>query len=128
MLSPPEPLDEIQPNLVCDLLKYMGRAPPPWALWRGQISFNLNNWGIWKVRSMVIYLSNRFTNPIMFCIISKNHIFSMLCHILHEVIIIQTRKYYCKYMYCLYTGKRKISVENITFYALKSVQNINNSL
>ena len=30
-------------------------------------------------------------------------------------------------MYCLYTGKRKISVENITFYLLKSVQNINNS-
>ena len=28
-------------------------------------------------------------------------------------------------MYCLYTGKRKISVENITFYLLKSVQNIN---
>ena len=28
-------------------------------------------------------------------------------------------------MYCLYTGKRKISVENITFYVLKSVQNIN---
>ena len=28
---------------------------------------------------------------------------------------------------CLYTGKRKISVENITFYLLKSVQNINNS-
>ena len=30
-------------------------------------------------------------------------------------------------MYCLYTGKRKISVENITFYLLKIVQNINNS-
>ena len=30
-------------------------------------------------------------------------------------------------MYCLYTEKRKISVENITFYLLKSVQNINNS-
>ena len=32
-----------------------------------------------------------------------------------------TKKYYCEYMYCLYTGKRKISVENITFYLLKSV-------
>ena len=30
-------------------------------------------------------------------------------------------------MYCLYTGKRKIPVENITFYLLKSVQNINNN-
>ena len=28
-------------------------------------------------------------------------------------------------MYCLYTGKRKISVENVSFYILKSVQNIN---
>ena len=36
-------------------------------------------------------------------------------------------KYYCEYMYSLYTGKRKISVKNITFYLLKSVQNINNS-
>ena len=27
-------------------------------------------------------------------------------------------------MYCLYTGKRKISVENITFYLLKYMQNI----
>ena len=30
-------------------------------------------------------------------------------------------------MYCLYTGKRKISVENLTVYILKSVQDINNS-
>ena len=43
MLSPPKPMDEIQPNLVCELLKLMGRAtlnfflaPPPWALRRGQ--------------------------------------------------------------------------------------------
>ena len=26
MLSPPEPLDEIQPNLVCELLTWMGRT------------------------------------------------------------------------------------------------------
>ena len=31
-------------------------------------------------------------------------------------------------MYCLYTGKRKYSGEIITFYLLKSVQNINSSL
>ena len=44
MLSPPKPLDEIQPNLVCELLTWMGRAtliffflvPPPRALGRGQ--------------------------------------------------------------------------------------------
>ena len=48
MLSPPKPLDEIQPYLVCELLTGMGRAasnvflaPPPRALGRGQI-FNLN--------------------------------------------------------------------------------------
>ena len=28
-------------------------------------------------------------------------------------------------MYCLFTGKGKISVKNLTFYLLKSVQNIN---
>ena len=44
---------------------------------------------------MVFYLSNRFTNPIMFGIILKSY--------------------------------RKISVENITFYLLKSVQDIINS-
>ena len=43
MLSPPKPLDEIQPNLVCELLTWMVRAtsnfflaPPPGALGRGQ--------------------------------------------------------------------------------------------
>ena len=43
MLSPPKPLDEIQPNLVCELLTCMGRATsnfflalPPGALGRGQ--------------------------------------------------------------------------------------------
>ena len=47
MLSPLKPLDDIQPNLVCELLTWMGRAtaffgPPPGALGRGQISFNFN--------------------------------------------------------------------------------------
>ena len=76
--------------------------------------------------------------------------------------MMQTRKYYCEYIYCLYIGKRKLSswclvmverlflavlrgclrfvivvfpdhthllfsVENITFYLWKSVQNIKNS-
>ena len=43
MLSPPKPLDEIQPNLVCELLTGMGPcnfkpflAPSPGALGRGQ--------------------------------------------------------------------------------------------
>ena len=52
MLSPPKPLDEIQPNLVCELLTWMGRAtsnfffgPAPWGPQEGskdQISFNFN--------------------------------------------------------------------------------------
>ena len=48
--------------------------------------------GIWKVLSMVIYLSNRFTYPIMFDIILKSHLSSMLWHKFHEDIIMQTRK------------------------------------
>ena len=28
----------------------------------------------------------------------------------------QREKYYCEYMYHLYTGKHNIKVENITFY------------
>ena len=82
--------------------------------------------GIWKVLSMVFYLSKRFTKPIMFGIILKNYLSSMIWHRFYEDMIMQTRKIYCEYMYCLYTEKRKISVENITFYLLKSVQNINN--
>ena len=46
--------------------------------------------GIWKVLSMVYYLSNRFTNPIMFGIILKNYSSSMLWHKFHEDIIMQT--------------------------------------
>ena len=47
MLSPPKPLDEIQPNLVCELHEWGVQhqtflTPPPGALGRGQISFNFN--------------------------------------------------------------------------------------
>ena len=48
--------------------------------------------GIWKVLSTVFYLSNRFTKPIMFGIILKNHLSSMLWHKFHEDIIMQTRQ------------------------------------
>ena len=48
--------------------------------------------GIWKVLCMVFYLSNRFTNPIMFDIILTNHLSSMLWHkLFHEDIMMQTR-------------------------------------
>ena len=80
--------------------------------------------GIWNVLSMVFYLSNQFANPIMFDISLKSYLTSMLCHKFREDIM-QTRM--VSYMYCWYTGKCIISVENITFYLLKSVQNINNS-
>ena len=36
--------------------------------------------GIWKVLSTVFYLSNRFTKPIMFGIILKSYLSSMLWH------------------------------------------------
>ena len=51
MLFPPKQLDQIQPNLVCELLTYMGRAtakkfdPAHWGPEegsKGQISFNFN--------------------------------------------------------------------------------------
>ena len=48
--------------------------------------------GIWKVLSMVLYLSNRFTNPIVFVIILKSYLSSMLWHKFHEDIIMQTQK------------------------------------
>ena len=47
---------------------------------------------IWKVLSMVFYLSNRNTNPVMFGIILKSYLFSMFWHKFHEDIIMQTRK------------------------------------
>ena len=48
--------------------------------------------GIWKARSMVFYLSNRFTNPIMCGIMIKSYLSSMLWHLFHEDAIIQRRK------------------------------------
>ena len=62
----------------------------------------------------------------MFGIISKS--FLPLCYSTNfmKMLWYKQEKYYCEYMYCLYTGKRKISVENITFYLWKSVQNIKN--
>ena len=47
--------------------------------------------GIWKVLSMVFYLSNRFTNPIMFDIILKNPLSSMLWYKFREDIVMQTQ-------------------------------------
>ena len=98
-----------------------------WKLFRNGFNIFNNTRGIWKVLSMVLYLSNRFTNPIMCCIILKSYLSSMLWHKFNEYIISRHEKYYCEYMYCSYTGKRKISAENITYYLLKSVRNINNS-
>ena len=41
--------------------------------------------------------------------------------------MMQYERYYCEYMYWLYTGKHNISVENIPFYLWESVQIIKNS-
>ena len=43
--------------------------------------------GILNVLSMVFYLSNRFTNPIMFDIILKNYLSSTLWHKFYEEIL-----------------------------------------
>ena len=52
----------------------------------------LNTRGIWKVLSMVLYLSNRFINFIMFGTILKSYLSSMLWYKFYEDIIIQARK------------------------------------
>ena len=44
--------------------------------------------GIWKVLSMVFYLSNLFTNPIMFDIILKNYFSSTVCYGTHFMSIL----------------------------------------
>ena len=80
---------------------------------RNGMGFFVCTRGIWKVLSMVFYLSNRFTNPIMFGIILKNYLSSMLWHKFLEDIMMQTRK--ILFMYCLYTVKRKISVVALVF-------------
>ena len=46
-----------------------------------------------EVLSMVVYLSIQFTNPIMFGIILKSYLSSVLWRKFHEDIIMQTRKY-----------------------------------
>ena len=56
------------------------------------LGLNIHTRGIWKVLSMVFYLSNRFINPIMFGIILKSYLSSMLWHKFHEDIIKQKRK------------------------------------
>ena len=50
MVSPPTPLDQSQPNLVCDAVTHMNGAangnyfaPPPGEGSKGQISLNFNN-------------------------------------------------------------------------------------
>ena len=48
--------------------------------------------GIWKILRMLFYLSDLFLNPIMFGIILKSYISSMLWHKYHEDIIMQTQK------------------------------------
>ena len=53
--------------------------------------FFLHTRGIWKVLSMVFYLSNLFTNPIMFGLILKRYFSSMLWNKFHEDIITQTQ-------------------------------------
>ena len=55
------------------------------------VNASLHTRGIWKVLSMVFYLGNQFTNLIMFGIILKSYLFSMLWHKFHEDIIMHTQ-------------------------------------
>ena len=55
-------------------------------------NIKLNMMGIWKVLSMVCYLSTQFTNPIIFGIILKKYLFSLLLHKFHEDVMMQLRK------------------------------------
>ena len=65
MLSPPKPLDEIQPNLVCELLTCMGCAtsnffgPAPGALGRGQkVKYHLISISKIFILNFVCFLTN----------------------------------------------------------------------
>ena len=58
---------------------------------KNQAITSANTRGIWKVLSMVFYLRNRFTNPVMFGIILKRYLTTMVWQNLYEVIIMQTR-------------------------------------
>ena len=88
MLSPPKPLDEIQPNLVCELLPWMGRAtaiffgPAPWGLRRGQkVRYNLFS----------ITMSNsKVFIPIFVCVLTnerykKYQTGFLFCHLGHAL-------------------------------------------
>ena len=46
---------------------------------------------IWKVRSMVVFLSNRLTNPFMSGIILNSYLSSMSGHKYHDNIVMQAR-------------------------------------
>ena len=64
----------------------------------------------------------------MLGIIFKSYISTMFWHKFHENIMMQIRKILLliNALY-IYTGRRKISEENIKLYLLKSVENINNN-
>ena len=76
MLSLPKPLDEIQPNLECELLTWMGRAtakklfgPTPWWPWgevKGQISLNFG----YHVNFKDFYISKIFI-PNFVCVLTN---------------------------------------------------------
>ena len=77
--------------------------------------FHFSTRGIWKVRSMIFYLSNRFTNPIMFGIILKSYFSSKLWHKFHGEFIMQTRKVLFRIHVLFVYWKTQNSVENIHF-------------
>ena len=80
-------------------------------------------WGIFAIRGAfgkflawsIISLTNW---QILSCLVSFLRTIFLLCYSTHFMRMSWWNHeiYYCEYIYCLYTGKLKILVENITFY------------
>ena len=83
--------------------------------------------GILKVLSIVFYLSNRFTSPIMFGIILKSYLSSMLWFNFHEDIIMQTRKILLWIHILFVTWQTQNFSGKYDILPFESVQNNNNS-
>ena len=69
---------------------------------------------IWKVRTCQVFsLSNLITNPFMLGAILRSYLKVSFLYVrtnLHEDVV-ERNIFYCEYMYCLYIGKNKISID-----------------
>ena len=72
MLSPPKPLDEIQPNLVCELLTWIGRTAahflaPPLGPWGGAKSSNIITYHKISITMSI----SKFLKPNFVCLLTN---------------------------------------------------------